>query len=236
MDDTVKGRLVTFLKSKGLSQRRFEQSIGASNGFVNNISKGIGAEKMQKILSVYPEVNPSWLLSGDGDMCTVSEPSPLYATVKSNKKRTNRPALVDVNFGKNEEIVEIKKHGIPYYGELPASAGKLDVMLHDSKPTGYINIPGLRAQALFPVVGCSMKPEINPGDVVGVEVLNNWDSIDPDKVYMIITSDDRMIKHLELDDEDGEILWCVSPNYKRFKIAKSNIKAIYRICYVGKLM
>lgn len=229
MDDTVKGRLITFLKSRGLSQRKFEQSIGASNGFVNNISKGIGAEKMQKILSVYPEINPSWLLSGDGEMHV-----PITVDLQHKGRLSAIKKAVSITADSTDQCK--KSRGVPYYEELPVSAGKLDVLLHDAKPTGYIDIPGLRAQALFPVVGCSMKPEINPGDVVGVEALNNWDSIDPDKVYMVITSDDRMIKHLELDDEDGEILWCVSPNYKRFKIAKSNIKAIYRICYVGKLM
>lgn len=233
MDDTVKGRLVTFLKSKGLSQRKFEQSIGVSNGFINNISKGIGADKMQRILSVYPDLNVSWLLYGDGNM--LADGDQVY--YNTDDKGKGHFYFVFPDQQKKDKIeAKTKTQGVPYYEELPVSAGQLEVLLQSSKPTGYINIPGLRAQALFPVVGCSMKPEINPGDVVGVEALNNWDSIDPDKVYMVITSDDRMIKHLELDDEDGEILWCVSPNYKRFKIAKNSIKAIYRICYVGKLM
>lgn len=206
---TVKDRMLALVDYTKLSKRKFQESIGVSNSYIQNISEGIGADVLNRITIQYPEINTHWLITGEGKM---------------------------LREGCEYELKETPQMGVPYYEELPVSAGQLEVLLQSSKPTGYINIPGLRAQALFPVVGCSMKPEINPGDVVGVEVLNNWDSIDPDKVYMIITSDDRMIKHLELDDEDGEILWCVSPNYKRFKIAKSNIKAIYRICYVGKLM
>lgn len=206
---TVKDRMLALVDYTKLSKRKFQESIGVSNSYIQNISEGIGADVLNRITIQYPEINTHWLITGEGKM---------------------------LREGSEYELKETPQMGVPYYEELPVSAGQLEVLLQSSKPTGYINIPGLRAQALFPVVGCSMKPEINPGDVVGVEVLNNWDSIDPDKVYMIITSDDRMIKHLELDDEDGEILWCVSPNYKRFKIAKSNIKAIYRICYVGKLM
>ena len=41
----MKQRLIDFIKYKGLSQRKFERQIDVSNGFVNNISKGIGAVK-----------------------------------------------------------------------------------------------------------------------------------------------------------------------------------------------
>ena len=43
METSVKQRLIEFIKYKDLSQRKFEQLVGLSNGFVNNISKGIGA-------------------------------------------------------------------------------------------------------------------------------------------------------------------------------------------------
>lgn len=73
MEQTVKQRLITFIKYKGLSQAKFEKAIGVSNGFVNNISKSIGAEKMQRILSVYPELNSKWLLLGEGEMLKTEE-------------------------------------------------------------------------------------------------------------------------------------------------------------------
>lgn len=68
METSVKQRLINFIEYKGLSIRKFEQNVGVSNGFVNNISKGIGADKLQKILSIYPELNQAWLLTGEGDM------------------------------------------------------------------------------------------------------------------------------------------------------------------------
>lgn len=138
------------------------------------------------------------------------------------------------------EMLKQEKHddkiGVPFYADLPVSAGKLDVIIADASPSGYVDLPGLRARALFPVVGCSMKPDINPGDVIGVETVENPDHIDPDKVYLIITTDQRMIKHLEPDEDDNEILWGVSPNYARIKIYKSEIKYIYQVTYVGRLI
>ena len=68
MESTVKQRLIRFVKYKGLSQKRFEEAVGLSNGYINNISKGIGAEKLQRILSVFPDLNQVWLLTGEGEM------------------------------------------------------------------------------------------------------------------------------------------------------------------------
>lgn len=65
---SLKQRLVSFIYYKRLSQKKFEDSIGVSNGYVNSISKGIGADKLEKICSKYPELNRKWLLYGQGEM------------------------------------------------------------------------------------------------------------------------------------------------------------------------
>lgn len=68
MQKTVKERLIDFIKSQNLSQGKFEKMLGFSNGYINSISKGIGAEKLQRIIGMFPNLNPEWLLSGNGDM------------------------------------------------------------------------------------------------------------------------------------------------------------------------
>ncbi len=95
MDNTVKERLIIFIRCKNLSQGRFEKLIGAGNGFVNNISKGIGAEKMQRILSEFPDLNPEWLLFNRGEMLKPSEPPKImnYVTPPSTDVELNRDLL-----------------------------------------------------------------------------------------------------------------------------------------------
>lgn len=132
--------------------------------------------------------------------------------------------------------LEAKQGAIPYYENLPVSAGQLDMVEGEEQPTGYVKIPGVFAKWLFPVIGCSMKPEINPGDIIGVNVVDRWDRVEPDKIYMIITTDERMIKRLRIDNESDEILWCISPNYPEFKIQKSDIRYIYQVVFHGEFM
>lgn len=134
-----------------------------------------------------------------------------------------------------------KTYGIPYYDELPVSAGSFDLATIpvNERPTKYVTFPGLsEGQFAFPVIGCSMEPLIKAGDVIVVSEVNNWERVDPDKTYMIVTEDDRMIKHLSADNEDSSILWCISENenYSKFRILKSEIKRVYRVVFHGSLL
>lgn len=126
---------------------------------------------------------------------------------------------------------------IPYYKEVPVSAGRAELMEVEGEENavGFIKITGVSGKFAFPVIGCSMEPVIHAGDIVVVDELNQWDKIDPDKIYLIFTHDDRMIKHLETDEGNAEILWCVSPNYKRFSIDKTDILKIYKVTFYGRL-
>lgn len=68
MQDTLKERLIEFIKSQGLSQGKFEKRMNFSNGYVNSISKGIGGDKLQRIIGEFPQLNSDWLLYGRGNM------------------------------------------------------------------------------------------------------------------------------------------------------------------------
>ena len=68
MQNTLKERLIEFIKSQGLSQGKFEKRMNFSNGYVNSISKGIGGDKLQRIIGEFPQLNSDWLLYGRGNM------------------------------------------------------------------------------------------------------------------------------------------------------------------------
>lgn len=61
----TKNRLRDFISLKGLTIRAFEESIGAANGYVNSISRGIGKDKLDKIIEKYPDLDVLWLLTGE---------------------------------------------------------------------------------------------------------------------------------------------------------------------------
>lgn len=65
---TVKDRLLKFMEHVDMSQGRFEKHVGLSNGYVNNIGRGINSAQLNKISEKFPELNTNWLLNGEGEM------------------------------------------------------------------------------------------------------------------------------------------------------------------------
>ena len=201
---SVKERLRIFLKENNIKGTDFCNKIGVSSGFISGMRESIQPDKLKSIATNYPILSIEWLLTGEGEMLKTDSPQP-----------------------------EIKK-GVPYWN-LPVSAGRsiLDI-IGKTSPDGYISgLPGADiAENILPVTGTSMEPEILNGAIVGVRKMNNWETLNTERIYLIITQDDRMVKRIEYDLENDDILWCVSPNYPKFKIYKSDIIDIERVCFV----
>ena len=66
MGETIKERTIAFVKSKGITMKKFEQACGLSSGYVTSMRKGFGQEKLESVLNAFPELNRDWLLYGDG--------------------------------------------------------------------------------------------------------------------------------------------------------------------------
>jgi len=86
---SVKQRLIEFISYKKISIRAFEKAVGLSNGYVNNISVSIKYEKMQMISLRFPELNPVWLMMGEGEMILTETSSP---EIPVPKNLLNEPA------------------------------------------------------------------------------------------------------------------------------------------------
>ena len=73
MEQTVKERIMEFIRCEKIPVYRFEKACGISNGYIRSINKTPGADKISKILSAYPNLNPNWLLTGEGSMLIDSD-------------------------------------------------------------------------------------------------------------------------------------------------------------------
>lgn len=64
----IKERMFEFIETMNLSKKEFESASGLSNGYLNNCKGNIGAAKLEGILTAYPQLNRTWLLTGEGEM------------------------------------------------------------------------------------------------------------------------------------------------------------------------
>lgn len=64
-------RLKQYIDSKNITISAFEKSIGMGNASFGRSLKNngaIGTDKLEKILNVYPDISPEWILTGSGTM------------------------------------------------------------------------------------------------------------------------------------------------------------------------
>jgi transcriptional regulator with XRE-family HTH domain len=80
-NQTIKERLIAYIKYLGIGQAKFEKKCGLSNGYINNIRRSISPEKLQTIALTNPELNTGWLMTGEGEMLRPS----LTQNVKNSK-------------------------------------------------------------------------------------------------------------------------------------------------------
>lgn len=68
METTVKERISIFINYKKISARAFETRCGFSNGYLRQLKNSPTVDKMEMILSAFPEINREWLTAGNGEM------------------------------------------------------------------------------------------------------------------------------------------------------------------------
>lgn len=97
MDNKIYGtveRIIQFLDYKNISKREFASKVGISHSLIGK-SNSIGSDKLERILSEYPELNPVWLLTGNEDM------------IKSNTNDKNQGGFEVKNQENNQSMDKI---------------------------------------------------------------------------------------------------------------------------------
>lgn len=147
----VSYRVGEYIEAKGISYYAFENSLGASRGSISKAvkdGKSIGSNVLEKILATYPDINPGWLLTGEGDMFTNDGPN-----VKTYRLKTD---------------TTVESQQIPLY-DLEAVAGLVPIFANSNgqKPVDHISIPHLpKCDGAVYVTGDSMDPLLKSGDIV----------------------------------------------------------------------
>lgn len=152
----VSERIGQYIAKKGVSYYAFENSIGASRGSISKAvkeGKSMGSQVLEKILLVYTDLNPVWLLTGAGEIF-IDNPE-----ILQNKKIETFRLKTDY---------EIESQQIPLY-DIEAIAG-LVPLFQDGKsqsPVDHISIPHLpKCDGAVYVTGDSMYPLLKSGDIV----------------------------------------------------------------------
>lgn len=208
MEVSVKQRLIQFIKYKGIGQGKFEKTVGLSNGYINQLRHSPSPQKIQMIIGAYPDLNQSWLLTGEGEM------------------------LNSLKIGTEPNINYTK--GVPYYNV--DFIGGFDIVLNDQtiNPEYLIDFQKYNeATCWCNVTGHSMEPEITHGDIIALKKIEDKSFLPLGEVYAIVTTNGmRTIKRLG-PSNDPKCYTLVptnkSPEYGIQELPKDMIEHIFQV-------
>ena len=203
MGNTIKERTLEFIKHKNISVKEFEIRCGLSNGYVAAMRKGFGADKLNNVLTEFPELNRDWLLYNEGDMET----------------------------SETKTVVEVVEQGTPVY-DVDATCGDLSrpIVFTDEHIIGHVNLPNVSPNAvIIRANGDSMEPHINDGDWIAVREVNNYNELDYGQANLVITEELRLLKYLRKDEDEQHYVILRSENerYDDMRLDKSSIRHLF---------
>lgn len=194
------------MKDKGLSKRGFYQKTGISNGVLDK-STGLTEDNIEKYLRFFPEINPTWLLTGKGEMY-ISE-------------------ISSSSFG----IPLVSNEAIAGFGN-----NHFNISVEDIQDK-YVVPDFTNIDFMIRIRGSSMYPKYNAGDIVACRIIKESSFIQWNKTYVVATIEQGILcKRLKKGSQKDHYL-AVSDNkeYDSFEIPINEITGIALVVGVIRL-
>ncbi len=218
--NSVKERLVAFLQYKGISKSEFGRQIGVSSAFVTSMRKSIQPDKIIAIQSKFPELNTSWLLTGEGNMLNNSSNAKEMGSVYSVSEKDDEVVTVD--------FVPISAHAT-FIENLEINSSEFDKI--SFVPNSSAERLDAEKYKVFEVEGSSMSPTLADGALILAKEIPEKSWHYAEGVVVAVYSEFVVVKRvLKNDLLSGNTLVLGSDNekYGQMTIPLSDIRAIYK--------
>lgn len=213
----TKERLILFLAYLKMGQDKFEKSVGLSRGFVNNVGDTIRKSSLEKISSIYPQLNTAWLLTGVGKML-------INESTNENNKSNMKTESNNTTGYYTTYLLPLSAMG----GSLTGFAAD-GVMLQNCEA---IVSPIANVDFAITVYGDSMSPEYPSGSRILINKINPDIFIEWGKTFVLDTPNGVIVKEVWMSSKEGCIR-CHSinpdPKYTDFDVPMDEIYGMYRV-------
>lgn len=236
-------RFYEYLAEKSLKPTNVEKEIGLSNGYLSVQKKrnaDMGEGMMLKVIDYFQDINPMWLLTGEGNMLKDKNSSLTDLVRTDPTKNINYipPTAPIGNISDEPEAIpfaEAARSGlnpIPLVTQRAAAGfGNADFSIAEDDVKEYYVIPKFKychVDFMIEVSGLSMYPHFNSGDVIACSILRNTGFIQWNKCHVIATREQGILIKRLMPGEDKKHLRAISDNkeYPPFEIPVDEITGI----------
>lgn len=215
-------RIKQFINYIGFTNQKFEKIVGFSNGaFSSQLrnNKTIGVDKLENILSKFPELNPEWLLTGRGHM------------------------LREKNIITGEAFSNQPPNLIPLYDGTIVTDNPAPESIYSTDAHKYINAGDWFGDATAAMrVHDNSMPQYPTGSIVAMKEVFDTTLIVYGQDYGIETSEYRIIRRLQKGKSNSNLLLSADSSerwddgtdkgrliHEPFSVAAENIKKLYLV-------
>lgn len=107
----AKGRLLEYLDNKNVKNSDFYRATNLSNGFLDK-NNNIGSDSIELIISKYPDLSLTWLITGEGEMLVKNDGNFVliekflekFSDVLDNHKKEHNDII-------NQDVKIVEQHG-----------------------------------------------------------------------------------------------------------------------------
>lgn len=210
MEQTVKERLIAYLKNKKIGQNRFEALAGLSNGYISHLVNAPGLDKLTKILNAAPDLNKTWLLAGEGEMLN----SNTVVQSETNALDCEEAEVIESFPILPEVVAESQNTNIEAYIEENSSE------LERVNPSSLLSA----SHAAERILRTSMLPTFQPEDIVFVRFLpDRMKLCDGDIYYLNCKNRPTMIRRIKFEPDNRLRLVAQNPQYGDVYISREDI-------------
>ena len=207
---TIPERINAIINYYGLNAQRFADKIGAkTKQAVYNLlygrTRSISDTMRDNILAAFPDVSPSWLMTGQGAMLLSQETPP-------------------------QDSVPL----IPFSASAGSfsDTGAASIALRDCE---RVAAPVAGCDIAIDVYGDSMEPQFPSGCRVFVQRVNPETFIAWGNVYLLDTTNGAYIKRVfPAENADAILAKSDNPAYPPFDIPKKAVIGMYRVVFMGR--
>lgn len=233
----VKERLLEYLEINDISRESFYRRTGfsASNFKGVGLRSALGSDKISEVLALYPDLNPTWLITGCGEMQI-----PVSA---SGNMPVAYPAMTEMPGGSVADIYADYQAGksvcalqaVPLYDFDPMDG--LQALDRQPAPMCRIALPAEPAcDGALRIAGSSLPPLFEQGDILLYRQVGKIPGeLLPGKTYLLSLGDGKgdqaVLKTVRKSRNEEQVrLESPDPRLVSIDVAASEIHAALLVC------
>ncbi len=210
MKTTIGERLRTARENKEMDQATLAEKIGVVTRTLQRWEKGEQVPDGLAITRIAKATNvqPTWLLTGDGEMYPLPPPRPenVYTLPSSGRRR---PRLAE----------------LPLVSSVPA--GKVSTMFHPDHVDNYVTVDDVKDPGAFAlkVKGNSMAPRIEDGDVVIVSPAQEPRNGD---VCVVRVNEEDTLKKVKFEGNYIHLI-PLNPDFEPVTVKRKDVNFVWKV-------